>query len=90
MIIGFGYLVSPFDLFNTTRHISTSYLDNNKMYIYNNYCNIDRSCNEVFEIDLTEDTQESKKYYNLDKLDTTTVKDVIRNDFPDINISKFM
>ena len=90
MIIGFGYLVSPFDLFNTTRYISTSYLDNNKMYIYNNYCNIDRSCNEVFEIDLTEDTQESKKYYDLHTLDKGTIKDILNKDFPNMNVSKFM
>ena len=88
MALFFSYIVSPLNTFSVSKFMSKSYLEDNNIYIYNNYCNLDNKCNEIIKIDLRENSKFSKKYYNLDNLELNEKISMISNDFPKINYTK--
>ena len=84
-----------FGLFNNNTNVmskqykTTSYLNNNDVYSIRNYCvdenNIIDNCFTIskFNIDLEDESINSKKYYNLNKK-------TIKEDFRNIDLNKLL
>ena len=90
----FYFATILFGLFNNTnvmckQYKTTSYLNNNDVYSIRNYCidknNVIDNCFTIskFNIDLEDDTINSKKYYNLNKK-------IIKEDFRNIDLNKLL
>ena len=72
------------------KYLSSSYLDNNKIYVIQNYCSQEeKNCTKVIKIDLRDNSKFTKKYHNLN-IHNDEHKDLIKQDFKKINLNKFI
>ena len=71
------------------RYYSNSYLKGNDIYIYQNYCNLEKdNCFRIYKIDKNEVYSDIRKeYYNIDSIDTI---EEIKKDFEDIELNRLL
>lgn len=66
------------------RYLSKAYKEGNNLFIHQNYCNDinDINCNRIIKVNLRDNTQKSKRYYEIN--------DEIKNDFKDIDLNRLL
>ena len=72
----------------TRKYLSKSYLEDNEMYVYQNFCHLDdnNDCVRIIKMNLRNNDKRMKQYYNIDD----NLENRINSDFNDIDINRLM